>query len=84
MVSVTGKIIGTTQKQISPRQGGKQFDPFTIYTYFIQDDDGGRPTEVQSSVNSRKNGQKVDLPVYVRTWGKGDRHGFQLREIEPK
>ncbi len=84
MVSVSGKIIGLTEKNISPKPGGKQFDPFTVFTYFIQDDRGGRPEEVRSTANSRKIGQKVDIEVYPRVWASGDRCGYNYQEIKPK
>lgn len=84
MKELSGKIIGITEKEIRPRQGGKQFDPFTIYTYFVQDADGGRPEELESSLNSRKIGDKVKIPFYIRTWASGNRHGHQIREIEEK
>ena len=85
MLQVVGTIVGMTSREVTPnRSKGQDFDPFTVFTYFVSDERGGAPTQVRSAATGRTVGDEVRLNVWIRPWQsqKTGRTGFEIREIK--
>lgn len=80
-LTVKGKIVGKVQKTIKPKNGN---DPFDVATYFIINGSGGRPLELNSYNTTRKSGENIDCPVYVRAWRSEKGYGAQIVEETQK
>lgn len=78
---VKGKIVGKVVKNIRPKSGK---EPFDVATYFIVNGDGGKPVEMKSYDCSRKAGQSIECPVYVRPWRSENSYGASIHEIQEK
>ncbi len=75
-----GTIVGITKRQIRPRQGGKKFDPFTVYTYFVVGEGKRSPVAIRSTENGRQVGDEVEIPFYIKPWQTEKSSGYELRE----
>jgi hypothetical protein len=74
-LQVIGSIVGRTQKTFTGKKGA-----FTVATYFVVNGDG-RPLEVKSINLTRKAGEKISVPVYMKHWKTERGTGVDLVEL---